>query len=166
MKIKLVFILVCFFCNCKAQKIDTIPYNEFYKFALKSRIIEKGESRAKEDYSSLLKVKEIVSSDSLMIQQYGIYLIESIAEDSKVGIIFKKKNSYELYDLTNFEFFMSQLLTFLDDPLFSLSYKTKYRYLKEVIDIYKQSSKSKMDMVIEEELGQIKYFIDAANYEK
>lgn len=166
MKTIFVFVLICLSCNCKAQKsCSTLP-KEFYQFAITSGMLEKRVSNTAEDYSSLFWIKELVSSDNTMSQQYGIYQFESITEDSKTSIIFKKKDNFELYDISNFGFFMPRLLAFLDDSSFSLSNETKVKYIKEVIDIYKGISESRVDVIIEENHNQFKFFIDKHSYIK
>lgn len=159
MKTLLFFVLICFFCNCKAQKSwNTLP-KEFYQFAIKSRMVEKQVIDTIVDYSSLFRIKELVNSDSTMSKQYGIYLFESITEDSQISIVFKKKDYFELYDISNFGFFMPKVLAFLDDSTFSLSNSTKIKYIKELINIYKEISESRNEMIIVEDHIQYKFFI-------
>jgi hypothetical protein len=166
MKTILFFVLICLFCNCKAQSsLNTLP-KEFYQFAIASGMIEKQGPDTIENYSLLFRIKELVNYDSTMSQQYGIYLFETNTEDSKISIIFKKKDYFELFDISNFGFFMPKLITFLEDSSFSLSNANKLKYIKEVINIYKEISESKNDMIIIENHGRYKFFIYDQNTSK
>ena len=166
MKTSLFLIFICFFYNCKTQKLYKPIPQEFYQFSIASGIILKKASNATDDYSTLFRIKELISSDSIMAQQYGIYELESFSAESKKGIIFKMGDSYELYDMSNFGFFMPRLLSFLNDTMFSLSNDLKLKYIKEVVGIYKERSESRTDMIIKENHGRFNFYIDPQNYHK
>ncbi|GET22246.1 hypothetical protein JCM18694_24920 [Prolixibacter denitrificans] len=111
-------------------------------------------------------MRELISSDGTFSQQYGIYQFETNTEDSGINILFKKKENYEIYDISNFGFFMSRLLSILNDTSFNLTDSIKLKYIREVVNIYKENSELQVNITLKVDHGRFKMFIDNSNFVK
>jgi len=159
-------ILFCFLGTCFAQKSNKGIYKELYQFAVNTGRLDTKMKIPNDDYSALFYVKELISSDSTFSQQYGIYQFETNTEDSGINILFKKKENYEIYDISNFGFFMSRLLSFLNETSFNLTDSIKLKYIREVVNIYKENSELQVNITLKVDHGRFKMFIDSRNFVK
>ena len=166
MKTFFLLISICCIYSCNAQKSINVLYQELHQYSITSGILPKMSLSTSENNSDLFYIKELVTSDDSIAQKYGIYQFETSTEDSRKGIIFKRDDKFEFYDISNFEFLLPRLLDFLNDPKFSLSDNTKLQYIGEVINILKEFSESKTNVIIEENHNQFKFFIDSHRYIK
>lgn len=147
---------------CKVQSQNVILNKELNLFSIKSSTTL-NDSINNDIHLSFLS-KELISNDTSVLQQYGIYKFEANIEDSRVNIFFKKNNCIEIFDISNFGFFMPRLIDFINYPLWQLSNNDKLKYINSVVSIYKNQFLAEPGLMIKEEHGDYVYYIDYKNY--
>ena len=166
MKKIIFYLLIWNSYSCSTQVNHNLLMRELYQFSISAGIIDRDSLPLYDSNRTHFIIKEIISNDTLLSQVYGIYQFETSIEDEGINIFFKKNDSFEIYDISNFAFFMPQLLNFLNDHRWSLSDKDKLKYINEVVSIFKNRFNSESNFIIEEKHNAYSYYIDFENYRK
>lgn len=158
MKTIQVTFLTLFFFNTSAQ----VSYNEVCK-ELYQYTEDSGFSvwtvDDDENYSSFFTIEELITKDTTLLQQNGIYQFDSITEDGPNGIIIKKGEFYEFYWISNAGFLLPKIMSFLNGSTYLYADSIKLQYLNRIIELFKMDFEFKTNIVIEKDSGQFKYYI-------
>lgn len=95
-----------------------------------------------DDLTSAFIIKEVVTADMLISQQYGVYLVETYIEDGGFAFLFKRDKYIEFVNGDDLLFTLSKLLYFLNS-VNVYSDKEKLRYVEAVINIFSERLSSK-----------------------
>lgn len=154
--IQVIFLSLCFY-NCTSQ----ITYMELCRELYQYTEVSEGKIKTfknKENYTELFKIKELVSKDTVLLKQNGIYQYDSYTEDASKGIFIKRNNFFEIYRISSPGFFLPKVMTFLNDSSAAFSDSIKLLYINSIIEIYKEEFEYKTNVVIEKQNGQFKYY--------